>query len=53
MKRSDIFLWIMVILFIGFLYWMISTGRLQEVTGQFVDGYWKFLENIMNIRARR
>jgi len=47
MSRSNLLLWALVILFAGLVVWLAMTGRLQVVADLFVDGYWKFLENIV------
>ena len=47
MSRGDVILWILVILFAIFIIWLVLTGRAQALANLFVEGYWKFLQNIV------
>ena len=53
MKRSDILFWLVLILLAALLFWLITTGRLQFMANQVVDGIWKFVQNIGNLRLRK
>ena len=48
MSRSNALLWTLVILFAVFVIWLVATGRLQAVADMFVDGYLKFMQNIVS-----
>ena len=52
MKRSDVLLWAMVILFAGAVIWLATTGRLQAVLNSLVDGFWNFYEGIVRTLRR-
>ena len=52
MKRSDVLLWILVIIFAGALIWLASTGRLQGIVDSLVDGFWNFYANIARTLRR-
>ena len=53
MKKSDVFLWAIVILVIGFVFWMITSGRLDTLSGSFIDGIWNSIENLVRPIFRR
>ena len=53
MKRSSILLWSLLILIAGSALWMISTGRLDSLSGSFIDGLWNSIENIVRPIFRR
>lgn len=52
MKRSDMLLWGLLILFVGAVIWLATTGRLQGLVNALVDGYWNFYENIVRTLRR-
>jgi hypothetical protein len=52
MKRSDVLLWVMLILFAGAVIWLASTGRLQGLANSFVDGFLNFYGNIVRTLRR-
>jgi hypothetical protein len=47
MSRSDVLLWILVFLAALFVIWLAITGRLQAVADLLVEGYWRFMQNIV------
>ena len=53
MKKSDVFLWAIVILVIGFVFWMITSGRLDALPGSFIDRIWNSIENLVRPIFRR
>ncbi len=53
MKRGDVLLWSIPILLAGFALWMISTGRLNDLSGSFIDDIWSSIENVVRPIFRR
>lgn len=53
MKRSDILLWLILFVIAGLMYLLITTGRLHAIANLFVEGYWKFMQNIVHIRVNK
>ena len=47
MSRADVLLWILVILLAIFVIWLVMTGRLQSLANLFVEGYLKFMQNMV------
>jgi hypothetical protein len=48
MKNSNVLLWSILILFAGFIAWMIVTGKLESFAGSFIDGVWRSIENLVH-----
>ena len=53
MKRTNILFWSILILFVGFAFWILSTGKLDFLSGSFVDGVWNSIENTLRPIFRR
>ncbi len=47
MKQSNFLLWSLLILFAGFVFWMIFTGKLEFLSGSFINGIWRSIENLV------
>ena len=47
MKNSNFLLWSILIVFAGFIAWMIFTGKLEFFAGPFIDGVWHLIENLL------
>jgi hypothetical protein len=52
MRRSDVLLWALLVLFAGAVIWLASTGRLQGIVNSLVDGFWNFYANIARTLRR-
>jgi hypothetical protein len=53
MKTSNFLLGSILILFVGFIFWMILTGKLGFLSGTFINGIWHSLENLVRPIFRR
>jgi len=47
MKRTNILLWTIVILFVGLAFWMITTGKLDALSTMSINRFWNSLENMI------
>ncbi len=47
MNRNNTLLWSILILFVGLVLWMLSTGKLDSVAGLFVNGFWNSIVNMI------
>ena len=47
MKKSNFLLWSVLIVFAGFIAWMIFTGKLEFLAGSFIDGVLRSIENFL------
>ena len=47
MKRTNILIWSILILLAGFALWMLASGKLDSLSGSFVDGIWNSIEDLV------
>ena len=47
MKRTNILLLAIVILFVGLAFWMITTGKLDAISTMSINRFWNSLENMI------
>ena len=47
MKRSDVMLLFLLIIFLGLGFWLFTTGRFNSTVGQLIDGVWNSLEGLI------
>jgi hypothetical protein len=47
MKRSDMLLWFLIILYVGLAIWAFSTGKLDAITNLFIKGFWNPIEGMV------
>jgi membrane protease YdiL (CAAX protease family) len=53
MKRSNVWLWTILILAAGFLLWILASGRGESIASLFVDGFWNALERMVRSMFNR
>ncbi len=53
MKRSDVLLVVLVILFMAFVLWVFYTGKFDALAGSFIDGIWNSIKGILGPIFRR
>jgi len=47
MKKTNFLLWSIIILLLGFGFWSLYTGKLDDVAGLFINGVWNSLEGMV------
>jgi H+/Cl- antiporter ClcA len=53
MRRSDFLLVVLVILFLGFVFWAFYTGRFNAVAGSLIDEIWDSIQGMLRPIFRR
>jgi hypothetical protein len=53
MKKSNILVWSVILLVLGFGYWLLSTGKLDFLAGSLIDEIWHSIENMLRPVFRR
>jgi hypothetical protein len=53
MRRNDLLLVILVILFLGFVIWVFYTGRFNALAGSLIDGIWNNIQGMLRPIFRR
>jgi hypothetical protein len=53
MRRSDVLLAIVVILFLGFVIWIFYTGKFDSVVGSAIDQVWSSIQGLLRPIFRR
>ena len=53
MKRSDVLLAILIILFLAFVIWVFYTGRFDAFAGSFIDQVWNSIQGMLRPIFRR
>jgi len=47
MKKSNVLLWLLIFLFVGLIYWTLSTGKFESTVGLFINGIWDSIEKLI------
>ena len=53
MKRSDVLLAILVVVFLAFILWVFYTGRFDAVAGSWIDRAWNSIQGMLAPIFRR
>ena len=53
MRKNDILLIVLIILFVGFVIWIFYTGRFNAVAGGLIDEIWNSIQGVLRPIFRR